>query len=104
MKKCIFLDFNVTVLDDVDLCLNLLNEMLALKGVKTVSMEEYKELLIIKGKYEELKSQQIKPILYRETEPIIKEYGNNPIREIFATDPLPATTSPIGSIVRSFPS
>lgn len=44
MKKCIFLDFNGTVLDDVDLCLNLLNEMLALKGVKTVSMEEYKEI------------------------------------------------------------
>lgn len=55
----------------------------------TISMEEYKELLIIKGKYQELKSQQIKPILYRETEPIIKEYGNNPLREIFTTDPLP---------------
>ena len=25
----------------------------------TISMEEYKELLIIKGKYEELKSQQL---------------------------------------------
>lgn len=25
----------------------------------TISMEEYKELLIIKGKYEELKSQQV---------------------------------------------
>lgn len=30
-------------------------------------MEEYKELLIIKGKYEELKSSQItQPIIYRE--------------------------------------
>ena len=29
----------------------------------TISMEEYKELLIIKGKYEELKSQQ-KPIIW----------------------------------------
>lgn len=27
-------------------------------NVITISMEEYKELLIIKGKYEELKSQQ----------------------------------------------
>lgn len=33
----------------------------------TISMEEYKELLIIKGKYEEVKSQQItRPILYNE--------------------------------------
>jgi hypothetical protein len=32
----------------------------------TISMEEYKELLIIKGKYEELKSQQFKPIIYKE--------------------------------------
>ena len=44
MKKCVFLDFNGTVLDDVDLCLNLLNHMLAEKGVKTVSLEEYKEI------------------------------------------------------------
>ena len=44
MEKCVFLDFNGTVLDDVDLCLNLLNHMLAEKGVKTVSLEEYKEI------------------------------------------------------------
>lgn len=29
----------------------------------TISMEEYKELLIIKGKYEELKSQQREPLI-----------------------------------------
>lgn len=29
----------------------------------TISMEEYKELLIIKGKYEELKSQTTKPVI-----------------------------------------
>ena len=44
MQKYIFLDFNGTVLDDVDLCLDLLNYMLAEKGVKTVSLEEYKEV------------------------------------------------------------
>ena len=54
----------------------------------TISMEEYKELLMIKGKYEELKSQSVKPILYREPE-TIKEYGNNPLKEMFTTDPLP---------------
>lgn len=33
----------------------------------TISMEEYKELLIIKGKYEELKSNQItNPIIMKE--------------------------------------
>lgn len=35
----------------------------------TISMEEYKELLIIKGKYEELKSQTTKPV----TTPLIRE-------------------------------
>ena len=30
----------------------------------TISMEEYKELLIIKGKYEELKSQTRQPIIW----------------------------------------
>ena len=44
MNKCIFLDFNGTVLDDVDLCLNLLNHMLAEKGHKTVNIDEYKEV------------------------------------------------------------
>lgn len=41
----------------------------------TIPMEEYKELLIIKGKYEELKSQQVKPtpILFREPK-ITKDY------------------------------
>lgn len=49
----------------------------------TITLEEYKELLIIKGKYEELKSQQVrneqvrnkedKPILVREPK-IMKDY------------------------------
>ena len=44
MQKYIFLDFNGTVLDDVDLCLNLLNEMLSEKENKTVSLSEYKKI------------------------------------------------------------
>ena len=44
MNKYIFLDFNGTVLDDVDLCLNLLNEMLYEKENKTVDINEYKHI------------------------------------------------------------
>ena len=44
MQKYIFLDFNGTVLDDVDLCLNLLNEMLFEKEKKTVDIVEYKHI------------------------------------------------------------
>ena len=44
MQKYIFLDFNGTVLDDVDLCLNMLNEMLYEKENKKVTLEEYKNI------------------------------------------------------------
>ena len=44
MNKYIFLDFNGTVLDDVDLCLKLLNEMLYDKEKKTVNLQEYKNI------------------------------------------------------------
>ena len=44
MDKYIFLDFNGTVLDDVDLCLNLLNEMLWDKEKKSVDIVEYKHI------------------------------------------------------------
>ena len=44
MNKYIFLDFNGTVLDDIDLCLNLLNDMLYDKEKKTVTLEEYKNI------------------------------------------------------------
>lgn len=42
--KYVFLDFNGTVLDDVDLCLNLLNEMLYEKENITVDVNRYKEV------------------------------------------------------------
>ena len=51
----------------------------------TISMEEYKGLLMIKGKYEELKSQQRKPMLYRGIEKEI-----SPCREL-TTEPIPQT-------------
>lgn len=44
MNKYIFLDFNGTVLDDIELCINLLNEMLSEKEGKTVTVEEYKNI------------------------------------------------------------
>ena len=46
MEKYIFLDFNGTVLNDVDLCLNLLNEMLVEKGKKALNHEEYKNVFM----------------------------------------------------------
>ena len=44
MEKYIFLDFNGTVLDDIDLCLNLLNEMLYEKEKIKVDLNKYKEI------------------------------------------------------------
>jgi phosphoglycolate phosphatase len=44
MEKYIFLDFNGTVLDDVDLCLNLLNTMLVEKKHKALNLVEYKNV------------------------------------------------------------
>lgn len=44
MYKYVFFDFNGTILDDVDLCLNLLNEMLSLKGHNPVSKERYRKI------------------------------------------------------------
>lgn len=44
MNKYIFLDFNGTIIDDVDLCLKLLNQILIHQNKKTVSKEEYKSI------------------------------------------------------------
>ena len=54
MEKYIFLDFNGTVLNDVDLCLNLLNMMLVEKGKKALDITEYKNVFTfpIKTYYE----------------------------------------------------
>jgi phosphoglycolate phosphatase len=43
-KKTIFFDFNGTIIDDLDLCLNILNEMLIKKGLNPVSKERYKDI------------------------------------------------------------
>ena len=38
------LDFNGTIIDDVDLCLNILNHLLEERSYKKVSLEEYKHI------------------------------------------------------------
>lgn len=42
--KYIVFDFNGTIIDDVDLCLNLLNEMLEVEDLPLVSLEKYKNI------------------------------------------------------------
>lgn len=44
MCKVIFLDFNGTIIDDVQLCLDLLNEMLCKQNKKTLSLDEYRHV------------------------------------------------------------
>lgn len=44
MKKYIFLDFNGTIIDDVDLCLDLLNDILKKQNKKLVTKEQYKDI------------------------------------------------------------
>ncbi len=53
-KKTIFFDFNGTILDDVDLCLNLLNDLLVSNNLKTLTKDEYKHIFCfpVKSYYE----------------------------------------------------
>lgn len=44
MEKYIFLDFNGTVLDDVDICLELLNDILIKTEAKPINKEKYLEV------------------------------------------------------------
>ena len=44
MIKNVFLDFNGTLIDDVDLCLDLLNKILSEQGSAEVSLEKYREI------------------------------------------------------------
>ena len=43
----------------------------------TIPMEEYKELLLIKGKYQELKEQQRTPVIWSEPTLTRTLYGTN---------------------------
>ncbi len=43
-KKTVFFDFNGTILDDVSLCLDILNQMLTSRGYPSVSKERYLEI------------------------------------------------------------
>ena len=42
--KYIVFDFNGTIIDDVELCLNLLNEMLVMEDLPTFTIDGYKEI------------------------------------------------------------
>ena len=42
--KYIFLDFNGTIINDVQLCLDLLNEILRSQGKRELNIEEYKNV------------------------------------------------------------
>lgn len=52
--KTIFFDFNGTIIDDVDLCHNILNKMLIDNGYETITKERYKNIFTfpIKKYYE----------------------------------------------------
>lgn len=54
MIKHVFLDFNGTIIDDVDLCLDLLNGILKSQNKEAVNMEKYKNIFTfpIKKYYE----------------------------------------------------
>ena len=45
MKTVIF-DFNGTILDDLDLCLDILNKMLKSEGLEEVSKRKYKDIFL----------------------------------------------------------
>lgn len=44
MSKTIFFDFNGTIIDDLELCLNILNKMLIENGQVPVDLEKYKNI------------------------------------------------------------
>ena len=44
MQKHIFFDFNGTIINDLDLCLDLLNQILTKQNKRNLSMEEYKNV------------------------------------------------------------
>ncbi len=44
MIKNVFFDFNGTLIDDVDLCFNLLNEFLTEQGKEKITLKRYKEI------------------------------------------------------------
>lgn len=52
--KWVFFDFNGTIIDDVELCLNLLNEILVSQNKNTVDLKKYKNIFCfpIKHYYE----------------------------------------------------
>ena len=47
MIKYVFFDFNGTIINDVDLCLDLLNEILRKQGNKELDIDTYKNVFNI---------------------------------------------------------
>ena len=41
---CIFYDFNGTLLDDTDICVEILNKMLDKRGYKHITKEKYRDI------------------------------------------------------------
>ena len=71
MKKYIFLDFNGTIIDDVDLCLDLLNQILENQKKEKVSKRAKKEVEEEKQIAEEIKEEpvinDVKPVKRKRT-------------------------------------
>ena len=44
MEKYVFFDFNGTIIDDLELCFDLLNKALTKLDKKTITLEKYKEI------------------------------------------------------------
>jgi phosphoglycolate phosphatase len=86
--KCIFLDFNGTVLDDVNLCLELLNIMLEEKENKRVGIEEYKNIFTFPIiKYYEAAGLTFNGYTFAElADWFIKEYTERNIKECHIFD------------------
>lgn len=85
MKKYIFLDFNGTILNDVDLCLNLLNEMLIDKEKKPLNIIEYKNVFTfpIKTYYEKAGFDFVGYTYEELADYFVVEYGRRNVTEAF---------------------
>lgn len=57
--KTIFFDFNGTIINDVDLCLNILNEMLKENGLEPITLERYREIFYFSNKKNIMRQQDL---------------------------------------------
>lgn len=67
MKKYVFFDFNGTLIDDVELCLELLNDVLRMQGAKELTLAEYRDIFTFPViKYYELAGIDFKKNTFKE--------------------------------------